>query len=164
MSTHVASLQTGPLKRALGLFAIPVATARALRWMRPMHLAIEDEHGAQHDVRAVQLTVANSYRFGGVVENPEASLEDGQLWLYALDVRGWWDALRIVVAVGLRRFQRAPRVETLRGARFTVRSHQGRHHHVVADGEPVARLPATFSVLPRALTVLVPPTRVEAIR
>jgi len=164
LSTRVAELQTAPLKRALGLLAIPVATARALRWWRPMQLEIEDDRGHRRTVRVVQLTIANSYRFGGVVENPEASLEDGQLWLYALDVRGWWDALRIVLAVALRRFQHAPRVETLRGTRFTVRSVHGHRHRVYADSEQVARLPAEFRVVPRALTVLVPPDRVATIR
>jgi diacylglycerol kinase family enzyme len=164
LSTRVAELQTPPLKRALGLFAIPVATARALRWWRPMRLEIEDDQGRRRIVRAVQLTVANSYRFGGVVENPEASLEDGQLWLYALDVRSWWDALRIVLAVAVHRFQRAPRVETLRGTRFRVRSLRRGGHHVYADSEQVAQLPAEFRVIPHALTVLVPSARVPAIR
>jgi diacylglycerol kinase family enzyme len=164
LSTRVAELQTPPLKRALGLFAIPVATARALRWWRPMHLEIEDDQGKSRTVRVVQLTVANSYRFGGVVENPDASLEDGQLWLYALDVRGWWDALRIVLAVAVHRFPRAPRVETLRGTRFRVRSLRRQRHHVYADSEKVAQLPAEFRVMPHALTVLVPSARVPAIR
>jgi len=164
LSTRVTELQTPLLKRALGLFAIPVATVRALRWWRPMRLEIEDDQGQRHTVRAVQLTVANSYRFGGVVENPEASLEDGQLWLYALDVRGWWDALRIVFAVAAHRLHRAPRVETLRGTHFRVRSLRGRHHHVYADSEKVGRLPAEFRVMPHALTVLVPASRVPAIR
>jgi YegS/Rv2252/BmrU family lipid kinase len=164
LSTQVARLQTSDVKRAFGMFAIPVTTLRALRWVRPLHLAIGLEDGTTQDVRTVQLTVANSYRFGGVVENPEGSLGDGELWLFAIDVRDGWGALRVVASVMLRRFQRSRDVATLRGKRFTVRSLRGGRHRVFADSEYVTRLPAEFSIVPGGVTVLVPAPRVRAIR
>jgi diacylglycerol kinase (ATP) len=164
LSTRVTRLQTGEVKRRLGMLAIPVTTLRALRWARPMHLEIESEDGTKRTVRALQLTVANSYRFGGVVENPEASLEDGQLWLYSIDVRSWWHTLGILLAVALRRFPDAPDTLAVRGRRFVVRSVHGHPHPINADSEPVTRLPAEYTILNRAVTVLVPPDRVSAIR
>lgn len=164
LSTRVAQLQTHELKSRLGMLAIPVATVRALRWMRPMHLEIEDESGRTRRVRAMQVTVANSYRFGGVVENPEASLEDGQLWLYSIDVRGPLHALGVVLAVLLRSFPKAPDVIAARGSRFVVRSVHGRRLRVMADSEPVAHLPAEFTIVPHGITVMVPQTRVPAVR
>jgi diacylglycerol kinase (ATP) len=155
ISTRVARFQTTEVKRRLGMWAIPVTTLRALRWVRPLHLEIEDDAGSRRFVEAVQLTVANNYRFGGVVENPEGSLADGQLWLYSIDVRGWLDALAIVIAVVLRRFPHAPDVVAVRGKRFAVRSVHGHGHRVFADSEDVTQLPAEFTVLPRAVTVLV---------
>jgi YegS/Rv2252/BmrU family lipid kinase len=164
LSTQVAQLQTTSVKRTLGMLAIPVTTLRALRWVRPLHLAIGLEDGTTQNVHVVQVTVANSYRFGGVVENPEGSLGDGELWLFAIDVNGWWSALRVIASVMLRRFQHSRDVATLRGKRFTVRSlHRGKHR-VFADGEYVARLPAEFSIVHGGLTVLVPAPRVAAIR
>jgi YegS/Rv2252/BmrU family lipid kinase len=164
LSTQVARLQTGAVKRSLGMLALPLATLRALRWMRPLHVEIEAADGTTTRMRAVQVTVANSYRFGGVVENPEASLEDGALWVYGIDVTGWWHTLRVLAAVIARRFQRAPEVATLKGPRFTIRSLRGGRHRILADSEEVGRLPASFDVVPRALTVLVPPQRVSSIR
>ncbi len=164
LSTQVARLQTSSVKRAFGMLAIPVTTLRALRWVRPLHLAVGLEDGTTQDVRAVQLTVANSYRFGGVVENPEGSLGDGKLWLFAIDVHSWWSALRVVGSVMLRRFQHARDVATLRGKRFTVWSRRGGKHRVFADGEYVTRLPAEFSIVHGGVTVLVPAPRVGAIR
>jgi YegS/Rv2252/BmrU family lipid kinase len=161
LSTRVTRLQTGEVKRRLGMLAIPVTTLRALRWARPLHLEIESEDGSTRRVRAVQLTVANSYRFGGVVENPEASLEDGMLWLYSIDVKAWWHALGILLAVATRRFPHAPDTTAVRGHRFVVRSVHGRRHHVYADAESVTRLPAEFTIENRALTVLVPPNSVR---
>jgi diacylglycerol kinase family enzyme len=164
LSTRVTRLQTGDVKRRLGLLAVPVTTLRALRWARPLHLEIEDDQGRTRVVRAIQLTVANSYRFGGVVENPEASLEDGQLWLYSIDVRHWWHAVGIIVAVALRRFPHAPDTLAVRGRRFVVRSVHGRNDAVFADSEPVAQLPAEFTIENRAVTVLVPKEKASEIR
>jgi YegS/Rv2252/BmrU family lipid kinase len=164
LSTRVTRLQTGEVKRRLGMLAIPVTTLRALRWARPMHLEIESDDGSTRTVRALQLTVANSYRFGGVVDNPEASLEDGLLWLYSIDVRAWWHTLGILLAVAVRRFPHAPDTTAVRGRRFVVRSVHGRRHHVYADGESVARLPAEFTIENRAITVLVPPGAAGNIR
>ncbi len=164
LSTRVTRLQTSDVKRRLGLLALPVTTWRAMRWARPLHLEIEDEHGEKRVVRAVQLTVANSYRFGGVVENPEASLEDGRLWLYSMDVPTWWHAIGIILAVAVRRFPHAPDTLAVRGRRFVVRSVHGRRHDVFADSEPVAQLPAEFTIEPRAVTVLVPQDKAAEVR
>jgi YegS/Rv2252/BmrU family lipid kinase len=164
LSTRVTRLQTDEVKKRLGMLAIPVTTLRALRYAKPMHLEIEAEDGSRRRVRAIQLTVANSYRFGGVVENPEASLEDGRLWLYSIDVRSVWHALAVVAAVVLRRFQHAPEVTAVRGKRFVVRSVHGREHRVYADSEDVAKLPAEFAIVHDGITVLVPAERVPDIR
>src|ERR1035437_9206615 len=164
LSTRVTRLQTGEVKRRLGMLAIPVTTLRALGWARPMHLEIESDDGGKRIMRALQLTVANSYRFGGVVDNPEASLDDGLLWLYSIDVHAWWHTLGILLAVAVRRFPHAPDRTAVRARRFVVRSVHGAPHHVYADGESVARLPAEFTIENRAITVLVPPGAAENIR
>ena len=61
--------------------------------------------------------MANSYRFGGVVENPEAAIDDGKLWLYTIDIKHWWHAFGILASVALHRFPHAPDVVALRGHR-----------------------------------------------
>jgi len=164
LSTRVTRLQTGEVKKRLGMLAIPITTLRALRWQRPMHLEIESEDGSKRVLRALQLTIANSYRFGGVVENPEASLEDGELWLYSIDVRGFWHTLGLLAAIALRRFQQAPDVTAVRGKRFVVRSVHGRQHRVFGDSEDLTTLPAEFTIVKGGVTVLVPQSRVPSIR
>ena len=164
LSTRVTRLQTSEVKRRWGMLAIPLTTLRALRWARPMHLEIESDGGNKRVVRALQLTVANSYRFGGVVENPEASLEDGRLWLYSIDARGVRHTLALLASVALRRFQRAPEVMAVRGERFVVRSIHGHAYRVMADSEEVTQLPAEFTIVKGGVTVLVPAERVREIR
>ncbi len=153
LSTHVSLEQTEEVKSRWGMLSIPIATIRSLRSMRPYRLDVETEHGIRR-FRTVQLTVANSYRFGGVVENMEARLDDGLLDLYSIDVRHWWDAFSVIVAVALKRFPQAQCVTELRGSRFIVRSRHS--HRVFADGEHATRTPAVFTVLPAGLDVYVP--------
>jgi diacylglycerol kinase (ATP) len=153
LSTHVAVEQTEEVKSRYGMLAIPIATLRSLGSMRPYRLDVETERG-RHRFRTVQLTVANNYRFGGVVENTAARIDDGFLDLYSIDVRHWWDAFAIVVSVALRRFPKAHCVTDLRGHRFVVRSR--RPHRVFADGERATQTPAEFTVLHSALEVYVP--------
>jgi diacylglycerol kinase (ATP) len=154
LSTHVAREQTGEVKSRWGMLAIPVATLRAWRSLRPYHLDVERDDGARVSFRTMQLTVANSYRFGGVVENTQARIDDGTLDLYSIELRRWWHPFEIIGAVALKRFPDAKGVQTMRGRRFLIR---GRHrHHVYADGEPATRTPAEFVVVPQAITVYVP--------
>jgi YegS/Rv2252/BmrU family lipid kinase len=154
LSTHVAREQTGEVKSRWGMLAIPIATARAWRSLRAYHLDVELENGERTAFRTMQLTVANSYRFGGVVENPDARIDDGTLDLYSIDLRHWWDPFEIIAAVALKRFPAAKGVRAVRGRRFVVRS---RHrHHVFADGEPATTTPAEFTVTPKAISVYVP--------
>ncbi len=164
LSTRIARLQTGKVKGRWGMLAVPVTTLRALRWMRSMHLEIEDESGYRRIVRAVQLTVANSYRFGGFVENPQASLEDGRLWLYSIDVNGLPHTLGLLLSILLRRFPNAPDVVASPGRKFVVRSVHERHYQVLADSEHVANLPAEFSIVPHGITVLVPEATLRVVR
>jgi diacylglycerol kinase (ATP) len=155
LSTHVAREQTGGVKSRWGMLSIPVATVRAWRSLRPYHLDVEFENGERAYFRTMQLTVANSYRFGGIVENTEARIDDGNLDLYSIELRRWWDPLEIIGAVAAKRFPIAKGVRTVRGRRFVVRGRNHRHH-VFADGEPATKTPAEFTVVPRAISVYVP--------
>lgn len=153
LSTHVVQEQTEEVKSRWGILAIPIATLRSLGSMRPYRLDVETETGTR-TFRTVQLTVANSYRFGGFVENAEARIDDGKLDLYSIDVRHWWDAFSIIVAVALKRFPKSHCVTDMRGERFVVRSRA--RHRVFADGEPATQTPAEFTILRHAIEVFVP--------
>jgi diacylglycerol kinase (ATP) len=154
LSTHVVREQTGEIKSRWGMFAIPIATLRSLGAMRPYHLDITNDAGDTNRFRTMQLTIANSSRFGGVVENPTATIDDGLLDLYSIELVNWWDALVVVGAVATKRFPRAHGVQTMRSPRFKVESKHT--HRVFADGEPATQTPAEFTIAPGAITVFVP--------
>jgi diacylglycerol kinase (ATP) len=88
------------------------------------------------------------------VENLGATIDDGLLDLYSIDVRRPWDALEIIAAVLRKQFPSSRNVTTISATSFTV---TGRHrHHVSADGEDAGMTPTEFKVVPHALEVLVP--------
>jgi diacylglycerol kinase (ATP) len=154
LSTHVAREQTGEIKSRWGMLAIPVATLRSLRALRPYHLDVTKDTDAAFRLRTMQLTVANSFRFGGVVENPTARIDDGLLDLYSIELRRFGDAISVIHAVATKRFPNAQAIVTMRGVRFTVESKNT--HRVYADGEPATTTPAEFTVIPGAVSVYVP--------
>ena len=59
--------------------------SRHWRVWRPFHAEIAFD-GSRERLRAVQLTVANSHRFGGVISVGRAAIDDGRLDLYCGDI------------------------------------------------------------------------------
>lgn len=152
LSTRVARRQTPEIKRRFGFLGIAGTTLQTLRQSRPFRAEV-DYDGKTEYLRTIQLTIANNAHFGGVIDNPDAAIDDNRLDLYSIEVRNWLG----VVAILRKLITHDPRsVSGLRmrgSARFTVRTRSP--HHVSADGEPAGFTPATFEVLPRALRVFV---------
>ncbi|MDP8948010.1 MAG: diacylglycerol kinase family lipid kinase [Actinomycetota bacterium] len=113
--------------------------------------------GEERELRAVNVTVANCrYAGGGWPTAPEANPEDGLLDLVVMEDAGAAGMLSVVgrALAGANYPQnegvfsaraRRVRVETQSGFRFTT------------DGESVGEAPAEFTVLPRALKMIVGP-------
>jgi YegS/Rv2252/BmrU family lipid kinase len=156
LSARVARLQHDEtLKRRLGMFAVPLTTLRALPWLKPFHVNVREAGGAEQRLRTVQVTIANNSRFGALVEDAERHIDDGMLALYVISLTSVLQAARIVVGVLFRHFPKVPGVRRFIARSFEVRTR--RPKRIYADGEFVTRTPARFSILPRALAVVVPP-------
>jgi len=153
LSTRIARKQTPELKRRFGFLAIVGTTFQTLRESRPFHINVEHDGKAERSL-TVQVTVANSHHFGGVVDVPDASIDDAQLDFFSIEVRSWFGVFPILGAIAARRFTDVPGVRHHRGKAFTVKTR--RPHHVTTDGEPAGFTPATFEVLPRAVEIYVP--------
>lgn len=153
ISSRAARLQTTALKRRFGFLAVAVTALRALWYARPMYAQIAYD-GRIVTSKTIQLTVANSNRFGGVFSVSDAAIDDGWLDLYSVEIANFWKALPLSRVILQGKREGAPGLLTLRAKRFSVRQH--RRHHITADGEPAGKTPATFRVLPKALRVYVP--------
>jgi diacylglycerol kinase (ATP) len=153
ISSRAARLQTSELKQRYGFLGVGATALQALWYARPMFAEVSYE-GKVVTFRTIQLTVANSHRFGGVFEVSDAAIDDGWLDLYSVEIETFWQAFRVARAILGGKRASVPGLRTLRAAQFAVRQH--RKHHITADGEAAGKTPATFAVLPKALRVLVP--------
>ena len=153
ISSRAARMQTAELKQRFGYLAIVTTALRALWYARPMFAEVSYD-GAVVRFKTVQLTIANSHRFGGVFAVSDAAIDDGWLDLYSVEIETFGEAFDVARAILRGRRKSVPGLRTLRAKRFSVRQH--RQHHVTADGEPAGKTPATFTLLPKALRIFVP--------
>ena len=138
----------------LGELVYVYATLRALRgWRHARWQVVVDGEAQSFDGYAV--AVANSGVFGGgMYLAPEASLDDG-----LLDVVLTRAATKRSYLAGVPKVFKGTHVDNpdltfLRGREITF--HADRPFAAYADGDPIADLPVTIRVVPRALKVLVP--------
>jgi YegS/Rv2252/BmrU family lipid kinase len=146
----IANATRLPLGRLVYLYA----TLRALAGWRPAGWTVVVD-GATHAFRGFSVAVANSGVYGGGMRlAPDAALDDG-----LLDVVMLGDKPRRRLLVTLPRVFRGthihdPRLVLVRGRAVTFEA--DRPFVAYADGDPIAPLPATVRVAPRALRVLAP--------
>lgn len=153
LSSRVARLMKPEERRRFGLGAILLALFRALANVRPFTVEIA-RAGATESIRTVQVTVANSYAFGGFITVDDAALDDGLLDCYIVEALGWIPLTTVLRAVMGRRRPQGGGVRSFRAAEVRIRTHRPRR--LTADGEPAGYTPATFAVLPERLNFFVP--------
>lgn len=153
VSSRIARLQTSQEKQRFGMLAVIATALQAFRYARPMHVTVAFD-GRRESLKTVQLTVANSYRFGGVFTVADAAIDDGWLDVYSVEIDNPGEAFSVARAVLRGQPRDTPGLRTYRSTKFHI---DARHRHrISADGEPAGKTPATFEVLPKALRVYVP--------
>lgn len=150
ISSRITRLQRAADKRRWGWLAILWSVVRGLRYARPFRVEIEG-NGRRERLSAIQVTVANSHRFGGLITVEDAAIDDGQLDCYALEGRGLFPVLALALAALRHRAGGVPELHTYRAPAIEIRTR--RRHRIVADGEPAGRTPARFEVCPGALKI-----------
>jgi len=153
ISSRIARLQTTQLKQRFGMFGVFATAFLALRHSRPIRAEVRYD-GRSERLRTIQLTVANSHRFGGFLNVAGAAIDDGWLDLYSVDITGPREAFSIAMAMFAGRPRDVPGLRVLRATRFDVMTR--REHRITADGEPAGVTPATFEILPKALRIFAP--------
>lgn len=130
---------------------------RALASWQPAGFTVTVDGGAPRTLSGYTVAAANSrYYGGGMMLAPDATLQDGML-----------DVVMISATPKLRFLGRSPtvlkgthvhldNVEVVRARAVEIAS--SRPFTMFADGDPIADLPVTVSVLPGAVRVLAPPT------
>ena len=146
------------------LQALPriVAALRGALGPRPARVRLQSHEELLYEGEcALGLLMGGRYypSFGRIA--PEADPSDGVLELAWLGGRPWWETAVKLSGLWLGPLRPAiARLEWRGVTHLTALPLEG-PVLVEADGEPVGRLPATFSVVPRALPVLVAPVAVK---
>ncbi len=132
------------------------AALRALAGWKPATFHLE-LNGQVREVYGYSVAAANGAAYGGgMYAAPDASLDDGLLDVVWCEQMGKLRFLfRLVPASFKGAHVNEPEVTVERATE--VRISADRPFVVFADGDPIATLPATVRVLPKALRVLVPP-------
>lgn len=153
VSSRITRLQHSREKQRLGWGAVALSVLEGLRYVRPFRATVEC--GERRDMlRVIQLTVANSDRFGGIIHVRDAAIDDGRLDCYAIEAGGIFPVLSLLAAVIRHGTDGLPGLRAYRGAR--IRIDTPHRHRLAADGEPAGTTPAEFEVLPKALKIFVP--------
>ena len=152
ISSRISRLQTPELKQRFGLWAVFGTALQAFRYSQPIHAEVRYDHRIDR-LKTIQLTVANSGHFGGLLEVPGHSIDDGWLDLYSVDIENFREAFAIAHALVRGKQQAVPGLRTIRAKFFEIRTRKP--HRIAADAEPAGTTPATFEVRPKALRVFV---------
>jgi len=142
------------LKGRLGATAYAVAAVReALRYRStPMTLRLD---GEEQSVDLLMLVAGNSRNYAGLVEiTPEARADDGLLDVCAYQGKGTVDIVLHVLRTLLRRHRRSQKVLYRKVRRLEI---IGRPLPAQLDGDAYNGSPATLTVAPAALWVVVRP-------
>jgi diacylglycerol kinase (ATP) len=100
--------------------------------------------------------IGNSYAFGGGMKVlPQASIVDGELDVCVVSAMRKAAFLRAFPKVYVGKHGTHPNVTMLKGRDLKIEAN--RRMTVFADGERVGSLPAVFTVLPKAIPVVVGP-------
>jgi YegS/Rv2252/BmrU family lipid kinase len=138
----------------LGRLVYVYGTLRALRGWRHARWQV-DVDGAAQAFDGYSVAVANSGVFGGgMYLVPDASLDDGMLDVVLTRASAKWSYLAGLPKVFRGTHVDNPDLTFLRGRQISF--HADRPFAAYADGDPIAALPVTITVVPRALEVLVP--------
>lgn len=141
-------------KRRFGALGYAVAALRVIHRLRPFRAEIRCG-GATRVSRTIHVAVGNGRHYGGgMTVSERASITDGELDVYSLEVGSFWRLLRLLPALRSGRHRSYAEILTAAGQDVEIRTK--RRRSINADGEIVTRTPATFRVLRNAVEVHVP--------
>lgn len=154
LSVQITQSLTTEVKQRWGVMAYLTTAIRVVGQSRPFWAKIRSEDGVI-EVATVQIAVGNGrYYGGGLTVATDAAIDDEWLDLYSLEIRRWWQLLPLLPAMRGGDHSAAPEVRALRGKEFEVQTRRPRP--INTDGEITTHTPATFRVMPKAVSVFVP--------
>ena len=155
LSVEITRRLTKDVKQTWGVLAYLKTALQAVYRARPFRAEIVTETETLV-AWTVQIAVGNGRHYGGgMTICSAAEIDDHQLDLYSLEIRRWWQIIFLLRRLRTGELGPSRYARTLRGKSFIVRTLRPRS--INTDGEITSQTPATFRVIPQALTLFVPP-------
>lgn len=147
---------TEEMKASWGPLAYLRSAVAALPDLTDYHMTIQLDDEAPQEYLAYNFVIANArYVAGGIPIAPEAQIDDGLVDVIAVPATSMPRLALIVPAILAGRHVGMPDLLFRRARKVRVESRPGMWFNT--DGELVGNQPATFTVLPRALQMIVGP-------
>ena len=153
LSVKITEQLTKEAKRRWGVLAYAATALRVLKKSRPFRaeIRLKDE---SIRVKTVQIAVGNGRHYGGgMTITADATINDGQLDLYSLEIEHWWQIFSLLPALWSGAYSTLSDVRRLHGTEIEI--YTRKPHTVNTDGELTTYTPAQFRVYPHILPVLV---------
>ncbi|SFL40524.1 lipid kinase [Methylorubrum salsuginis] len=154
-SADLAGELTAEAKKTWGTVGYAIAAFRLLRRARPFTVTIEHD-GRTEKVTTIQASVGNGRHYGGgMTVQEDATVDDGKLDFYSLEVEHWWRLIALLPALRRGTHGQAEDVRAFETTELKLTTRKPRA--VNTDGELTTWTPAHFKVVPKAVRVLAPP-------
>jgi YegS/Rv2252/BmrU family lipid kinase len=155
LGANVAKAHKGLAKKLLGIAGYPLRVAEAYQKTRPIRVRIEADNSKAHEITCTELAVGPGKYFGsGLCLDRDATLNDGVLRLHAMAPRSAAGWAKLLPALASGRLAGAEGTLSLVAKKFVIEPRRKRVANV--DGEIDGSFPATVTVRPGAVRVLVP--------
>lgn len=148
------------MKKRVGALAYAWTAIREAQRYRGARVRLVVD-GAESTHSAWLVTISNSKLYALVPLAADASVTDGLLDVSVFIGRSWPSILRHIVGIILRQHTRDPEVKFLRGKEISVQAVPSLP--VQVDAEPIGHTPMTFTVVSKALRIIVPREMADAL-
>jgi YegS/Rv2252/BmrU family lipid kinase len=153
LSTQINQAVAAEFKRRWGVLAYAVTAFKLMTKQRRFSAEIRCNEESI-SVRTYQITVCNGRHYGsGLTVAADATIDDRRLDLCSLEIQNWWQALFLVPALSQGNYATGQGIRILQGE--TIEIITPVPHPIDTDGEITTQTPATFRVIPQAISVFV---------
>ncbi|MFN4209034.1 MAG: lipid kinase [Devosia sp.] len=154
LSVDLAKGLTPEAKRRWGKLGYALAALKVLLKAQPFRAEIISDTG-RASVKTLQIAVGNGVHYGGgTVIHADATIEDGHLDLYSLELKNVWKFGLMLGAFRRGEHGAWDEVRTAKSTVFDIRTKQPMA--INTDGDIVTQTPAHFVIRPSAVTVFSP--------
>jgi diacylglycerol kinase (ATP) len=148
------------LKARVGILAYWWQGARQVFRYKFPHFRVV---GGGQDINATLVVVGRTKHYGGPFKiTTQADLYENKFELMALTTQSGLRYLRYIPSLWMQKLRGSDGVHFWKSESVVCQPLDGNPVYAQIDGEPLARLPVEFKIVPRALKLLVPPNGVSS--